>query len=301
MRSQRKITAGLIFSIICGSLLSCNDTADVFDFNAQLQKEIVEIDAYLAANSLTAIKDPSGVRMVITKLGTRLPAQLEHTVDVDYKGTLLTDGSTFDEGNVRVPLVGLISGWQIALTTLPEGSEATLFIPSYYGYGNVSQGKIPANSTLVFDVKFNDAAHSSAYLQRFGADTVLIDDYLVDKGITATKDTTGIRYVITAPGSGATPGWYDKLSLSYSIKLLTNDAQTIITLSPEISETFYSRSVDYVQGMMIGLHKLQVGGKATLYIPSGLGFGPGGGTHQGQLIIPANANLIVEVELKDIM
>ena len=90
--------------------------------------------------------------------------------------------------------------------------------------------QIPPNTILEFDVKFNKAKLSSTEASRLGADTVAIDNYLQSKSITAVKDSTGLRYVITTPGTGPVANWYDKLTLKYSIKLLTDDTKTIVSL-----------------------------------------------------------------------
>jgi FKBP-type peptidyl-prolyl cis-trans isomerase FkpA len=304
MRNQKRILAGIAIVAICGLFSGCNNGADdPFDYGAQLEKEIKQIDDYLSANGLTAVADPSGIRMVISKLGTGLPAQRISTVDIDYKGTLLADGSTFGEANTRETLNGYIPGWQIAFAKLPEGSEATLFIPSYYGYENVDKDKIPANSTLVFDVKFKDVIQSSSHLQKLAADTVAIDDYLEDKAITALN-SSGIRYVITTPGNGPFIGYYDKLKIKFSFKLLSNDQSTLATYEREPDAGFYSRAVDYnimgLHGMMIGLFKMNEGAKATLYVPSGMAFGPDG-YRDDKMTVPVNTNLIIEVEVLDVL
>jgi FKBP-type peptidyl-prolyl cis-trans isomerase FkpA len=297
-----KITVLLILMGWCVVLTSCNDHGDQFDSIKQLNEEVAAIDSYISSSFLQAIKDPTGVRMVITKLGTGLPAQASYSVDVDYKGTLFSNGTVFaPQANTKGAVTGYIGGWQIALTSLPEGSEATLFIPSAYGYGNVAKDNIPANSTLVFEIKLKDVIPSTAQLQKLGSDTVAIDKYLQEKSITAVKDPTGIRYVITAPGGGSMPGWYDKLTLKYSFRTLTNDASSIGPYDRQPSDSYYSRAVDYVQGIGIGLQKMPEGSKATLYIPSGLGFGDTDARDSnGTVVIPANTNLIVDIELIDI-
>lgn len=304
MRTQKRILTGIVIVAMCGLFSGCtNGAEDPFDFEAQREKEVEKIDDYLSAHSLSAVEIPRGIRMVITKLGTGQLPHLISTIDVDYKGTLFSDGSTFDEGTTRLTLSSYIPGWQIAFSKLPEGSEATLYIPSYFAYGNVAQDGIPENSTLVFDVKFKDLAQSSSYLQKLAADTTTIDQYLATKQIDVIKKS-GIRYVITSPGSGSKPGLYDKMKLTYTFRLLTNDTQDLITLDNEPTEEFYSRPADYniegLQGMTIGLAEMQEGSTATLYIPSGLAFGPNG-YQNSNLTIPPNSNLIVEVELKEIL
>jgi FKBP-type peptidyl-prolyl cis-trans isomerase FkpA/FKBP-type peptidyl-prolyl cis-trans isomerase FklB len=60
---------------------------------------------------------------------------------------------------------------------------------------------------------------------------------------------------------------------------------------PVTAVTFPSLS-GLIQGWQIGFQLLGQGSIATLYIPSGLGYGPSGSGP-----IPANANLIFDVSL----
>jgi len=121
----------------------------------QLQQDIQAIDAYLTTNNITAIKDPSGLRYVITIPGTGDGPCLENLVVVTYTGKLLSDATVFDStiDPVAFYLNQLIAGWQIGFLKLNKGARATLYIPSGLAYGTVSQAKIPANSNLVFDVE----------------------------------------------------------------------------------------------------------------------------------------------------
>lgn len=285
---------------LCFVLSSCNDGADVTDEYEQWQSEIAAIDSYLTQAGISAIKDPSGVRMAITKLGTGLPAQITNTVDVDYVGRRFSDGVQFDQGNTKLLLSECIEGWQVALSKLPEGSEAVIYIPSIYGYGVNGEGSIPGNTTLEFSIKLNDVITSTSELQKIGSDTLAIDEYLQTKNIDAIRDSSGIRYIITTPSNGPTAFWYDKMEVNYSIKLLTDDTRTIVSTEQIPSDDFYSRPVDYIHGMKIGLQKLPVGTKATLYIPSVLGFGAEERSDNAGAVIPANSNIIVEVEVVNI-
>jgi FKBP-type peptidyl-prolyl cis-trans isomerase len=292
---------------ICASafiiLSSCNDGPNPPNELDQWLKDVEAIDTYLASTGTPAIKDPSsGIRMVISSLGTGLPAQGNNGVDVDYVGRRFSDQVVFDDGNIRQNLGVLIKGWQVALSKLPAGSEATVYIPSLLGYGsNGSGSSIPPNTILEFDLRFNEVILSSTEIEKFKADTTAIEQYLTDKGITAEEDSTGLRYVITSPGAGATATWFSKLELKYSIKLLTDDTKTVIPLQERApNDDFYSRPVDYIHGMKIGLQKLSIGSKATFYIASGQAFGPEGASDNAGNTIPPNANIIVEVELINI-
>jgi FKBP-type peptidyl-prolyl cis-trans isomerase len=298
-----KIVLGILaVSGLSVGLTSCLDSDDTMDPYTLLVQDTETIDNYLVSNGLTAIEDPSGVRIVIHQLGTGLPALTTNKVDIDYSGKVLGTSTAFDEGNVNGLLSDYIPGWQIAFSILPAGSKATLYIPSYWGYGNVPKQSIPENSILTFDITFYDIVESSQELQKLASDTLAIDTYLTSKSIDAIKDDSGLRYVVTELGSGQIPtSWYDKTKLKFSYKLLTDDTKVVATAEQEPSDDFYSRVVDYIHGIKIALLKLPAGSKATLYIPSGLGYGPKTASDQGVIVVPANSNLIVDLEFIDII
>jgi len=47
----------------------------------------------------------------------------------------------------------VIKGWDVGIAGMSVGGERRIIIPASMGYGNKKMGSIPANSTLVFDVK----------------------------------------------------------------------------------------------------------------------------------------------------
>jgi FKBP-type peptidyl-prolyl cis-trans isomerase FkpA len=125
----------------------------------QVAADTLAIDAYLADKKIIAQKGENGLRYVITKAGTGDKPTLASTVKVNYKGSLLSDGSIFDQSQspIEFPLSNLIQGWQIGFQLLPKGSTATLYIPSTLGYGaNGAPPNIPPNANLVFEVELID-------------------------------------------------------------------------------------------------------------------------------------------------
>ncbi|CAI3792313.1 putative FKBP-type peptidyl-prolyl cis-trans isomerase FkpA [Rheinheimera sp. MM224] len=79
------------------------------------------------------------------------------TVRVHYHGTL-TDGTVFDSSvergeTISFPLNRVIPGWTEGVQLMKVGDKFRFYIPSNLGYGNRSAGKIPAGSTLIFDVE----------------------------------------------------------------------------------------------------------------------------------------------------
>jgi peptidylprolyl isomerase len=81
------------------------------------------------------------------------------TVVVHYTGTL-TDGTKFDSSRDRnQPLTAqlapgqLIQGWIKGIPGMKVGGRRKLTIPPSLGYGPRATGRIPPNSTLLFDVE----------------------------------------------------------------------------------------------------------------------------------------------------
>lgn len=99
-------------------------------------------------------------------VGSGTQAAPGKVVSVLYIGKL-QDGTVFDssEAHGNQPLVfqlgaqGLIPGFQVGVNGMKEGGERLIAIPPTLGYGDQdvkdADGKviIPANSTLIFDIK----------------------------------------------------------------------------------------------------------------------------------------------------
>lgn len=302
MKKLERVRTGISLLLIICLMISCKNGSDVENPNDQLQKEVEAIDTYLDQQGIVAIEHIQGVRMQVLELGTGFPANINSTIDADYSGKLFATGATFDQGNVRGALKSYIRGWHYAFTSLPAGSRAILYIPSFFAYGKNGQGTIPPDATLIFEVTFNEVVKTSTELQKLASDTVTIDNYLADKNIPAVKDATGLRYVITTPGSGPTPDWFSKVKINVSYKLLSDDAVVVATFNLEPDGTTNNLVIDQItDGLKLGLQKLQPGSKATLYVPSGLGFGTYGAGNGSQILIPANSNIIIDVELISIV
>lgn len=295
VRSASAFLIGLIVLVMTG----CLDRDQGVDTAAQLAADVATIDTYLASNNLTPYKDRSGVRMVITEMGTKgFPARTDQVIKVNYVGKLL-DGTVFDQGTTPAvgTLSGFIVGWQYAFTVLPQGTKAKLFIPSTLAYGDKARGTIPANSNLVFDVEFVEVTYTNTEKAQLASDIAAIDSYLSSKSITAVQDSTGVRYVISAPGDGTKPTRFTKVKFTATGKALVSGLQFYSGTS-EPTQYFDSRVADYIHGIQLALTKIGKGGKITAYIPSGLAFGPF--TSQSSSL-PANSNVIYDIELIDII
>ena len=269
-------------------------------FDKQLEKDIQAIDDYLDANPGSPndiiIKDASGVRIVITELGTgTIPPNFGNNLKVAYSGSLLSNGSVFDSNDSYLLKLSdaIIVGWKIGLSLITQGTHAKIYIPSAWGYGTEGQGPIPANANLVFDIRLIDVVPTLQQTDKLNSDIADIDTYLAQNQITtAIAHSSGIRYVVTEQGSGSTPGLYNSVKTHLVVKLLKT-SEVIIDQMVEPVPTFSSRVVNYPHGVLLGLQLLAEGSKATIYCPSVLANGLTG--------VPANSNCIFEIELFDVV
>jgi len=104
----------------------------------------------------------SGLKYAIIETGEGPMAEAGKLVTVHYSG-YLENGTMFDSSVERDEPISfpvgqgqVIPGWDEGLQLLNKGSKARFVIPPQLGYGEMQLEKIPANSTLVFDVELVD-------------------------------------------------------------------------------------------------------------------------------------------------
>jgi len=139
---------------------------------AQLSKDTVLIDAFLAEKGIVANKTSSGLRYEMLKAGRGKTIRNGQFVEVNYKGYLL-DGTVFDTNiesaareaglhrdgvqyspySLQLGTSPEVRGWHEILKLMSLGSRVIVYVPSSLGYGPNRAGKIKENSILVFDME----------------------------------------------------------------------------------------------------------------------------------------------------
>jgi FKBP-type peptidyl-prolyl cis-trans isomerase FkpA len=279
---------------------ACLETDQPLSFDAQLRKDVAAIDEYLLDNpgnpTDIILRDASGIRLVITTMGTgEIPPNPSNNLKVAYTGKFLSTGGIFDSNDNFILKLSdqVIVGWKIGISLLTKGAEAKLFIPSGYGYGASGNASIPGNANLVFDINLIDVVPNTQQVSQLTTDIAAIDSYLASNSIAnAVSHSSGIRYVITQMGTGATPTLYNTVKVNFVAKSLTTGEIAFQKLL-EPTADFSSRVVNYPHGALIGLQLLPVGSKATLYTPSVLANGIPG--------LASGSNAIFEIELMEVV
>lgn len=295
--SFRFVLISAFVSLVFSSCLK-PDTDPIFAVEEQWKADTTAIGSFLRTNNIDAITDASGVRFVIDSLAEGFPPRFNSTIKIKYVGRFI-GGNVFDQGTISGIVNQFIDGFQIGLLLMPEKTKARIYIPSGLAYGNNGAGSIPPNSNIMFELQILEVVKTAIEKQRLDSDTVAIDQYLASNSIDAIRDKSGLRYVVTEMGTGALPNLYSKVKVKYTGKLLSDGFQ-FYSGTNEPSDSFDSRVINYNFAMQVALQKLPVGSKATLYIPSGLGFGDQA-INTGSSTVPANSNLIYEVELLGIV
>jgi FKBP-type peptidyl-prolyl cis-trans isomerase FkpA len=283
----------LVAATIIVFLTSCSKEEEPLPFEEQLAKDVALIDYYLVENGIDTKKDPTGFRYVVFAKGNdNLKPVLVDSIRANYSITLLGGSTVLTNSSTAFLVNKLIKPWKIILPLYGEGAKITLYVPSGLAYGNYPTGPIPANSNLVFEIEILKVIREfSGQLKK---DIAAIDEQF-KANTNIKKDISDVRYEITAaaPTNGILPLAADSIVVTYTGKLLSDNTmfdESKIPTGFRLSKSTTPKSWQRV------FPSLREGTEATLYVPSGLGFGAYG-TTIGTKTVPAYANLKYEVTL----
>ena len=163
------------------------------------------------------------------------------------------------------------------------------------GISEKNQRYTVEETIAIIDEAFKEAAEKTkaAAIEK---ETAFLAENAKKPGVNVTP--SGLQYEIILNEEGPKPSGNDMVVVNYEGKL-TDD--TVFDNSEEgYPATFGLNQV--IPGWTEGLQLMSVGSKYKFYIPSELGYGENGSRnpYTGQIIIPAFATLIFEVELLEI-
>lgn len=137
--------------------VTCNELHRQADYQGGVDKRVKPYMLYRVPVGPVTTK--SGLQYEILQPGSGAEAHSGHTVTVHYTGWL-ENGTKFDSSVDRgrpfefeLGQGQVIPGWDEGVKGMRVGEKRKLIIPANLAYGPSGRGKIPPNSTLIFDVE----------------------------------------------------------------------------------------------------------------------------------------------------
>ncbi|WP_316791198.1 FKBP-type peptidyl-prolyl cis-trans isomerase [Pedobacter frigoris] len=264
-----------------------------------------KIQEYISKNNIAAVEDPakSGFYYQIVTPGTG--DQFANTDSILYTVTVksLLNGTVYYESPVYSnigtyvgytnALLGLnATGIRTAIQALKPGGKARVILPSYLAFGKNGNTTIGVPSNEIIDVVISTYPEKKQRL----LDDRLIREYLIAKGLTATKDpVTGVYYIVVTQGTGTEIiDMTTKINANYTGRYMLNGS--VFDSSTDGSYSFVLTQL--ISGWDV-LTKFKKGAKVRLFIPSSEGYGTAGSVNPntGQIMISPNAILDFDIEI----
>lgn len=255
-----------------------------------------KLTQYVASKNLQVTKDPSGFYYEIVNPGVgektyeRLDSVLYNFEIKSLDGKSYYNTTT-DAENIatvvgfsdKIILSKSIPGIRTSIMALKPGGVANVLVPSYLAFGKNGETtlNVPSNEPLLITV--TTLAERSQAVR----DENLIKAFLQRNNLNATRDGSGVYYIINQPGNGQEINAGSTVYPYYTGRLLDGkefDSNKDTTANLALRTT--------VQGWQRVLPLIKEGGKMRMLIPSGLGYGPTGSTG-----IKMNAILDFDVEV----
>lgn len=261
------------------------------------------IQTFVNASSIKYIKDTKGYYYSITNPGTGATVKNSDSVYYSYKFKTLSGQLLNESSNVLIPGTFLgytdqftISGTSYLFTPIREvlsklnrGGTATLIMPSNLAFGKngLSAINVGSNENILVEL----GLYTESKIQDINE--LELNNFLRSNNLTAIKDPTRVRYIVTQQGTGDQVLASSTISVNYTGRLLTGTVFNPATTAPipfTLAET--------IKGWDI-LKNFRVGTKLRLFIPSDLGYGQAGSQDPstGVFIIPRNADLDFDIEI----
>jgi FKBP-type peptidyl-prolyl cis-trans isomerase FkpA len=280
------------------------------------------IETYLTEQKIKAQKIKEGLYLTVETEGKGAPIKIGNYLKINYVGKLLNE-KIFDVSPQNEPFVfrlgyrQVISGWETAIATLKIGSKVTLFMNPNWGYGSTGADEsVPPNAPLRFEIELLEAMSDAEYDKymkqmeakaradfegkqnvQFIQDKKLIDEYASTKKLKINRLPSGLSYIITKNGKGATAKSGDQVTVHYEGSFL--DGKTFDATKGKSPFQFVLGFKKAIAGWEEGLKFFNKGSEGIFLIPSRLGYGATP-LDDGKTVVPSNSVLIFKIQVIDV-
>lgn len=160
---------------------------------------------------------------------------------------------------------------------------------------------IKSEADMKKEMEEKQAEQQKKMEEQKGIDDQKLQDYFTKNNIKPTKTASGVYYVVNKPGSGAAITTGMSASVKYTGRTLEgvafdSNVDTAIGHHGTDLLTFNVGMGQMIPGFDEGVQQLKKGAKATLYLPSGMAYGP----NPAGPLVPAYSTLIFDVEVVDV-
>jgi FKBP-type peptidyl-prolyl cis-trans isomerase len=271
---------------------------------------------YVEDNKITAKPNSMGLYIIETQPGSGMKIDSGSQVRMNYRVSLL-DGkelfSTFERPEpVKFEYGKRIDtpGFEYAVSTLKKGSKAKFIVPSSLAFGRRGSGTIVAPyQSLLYDVEILDVKTKAEYEKEQtdnqkseqmktdslkNAEAGLLEKYLKDNKINAKPQPDGLYYIQVLAGTGPKAEAGKTVKVHYTGKLLNGKVFDSSIERKNPIEFMLGRG-QVIKGWDEGIAMMKQGGKATLIIPSAIGY-----SDRDMGVIPPYSTLVFDVELVEV-
>jgi FKBP-type peptidyl-prolyl cis-trans isomerase len=274
------------------------------------------IKKYVADNNITVKPNNFGMYIIEHKAGTGTKIDSGCHVRMQYRISLI-DGkqiySSYDRArpvqfDYGIPMD--TRGFQYGVSTLRQGSKATFIVPSILAFGEKGSGvTVGPYQPIIYDVEILEVKTKAAYEQEKGEikkaeqmisdslkkeEPVLRANYLKDNKITIKPLPSGLYYIPVSAGTGPKAAAGKTVKVHYTGKLLSGKVFDSSRDRGTPIEFMLGRG-QVIRGWDEGISMMRQGGKATLIIPSDIGY-----MDRDMGVIPPYSTLVFDVELVEV-
>ncbi|WP_221389822.1 FKBP-type peptidyl-prolyl cis-trans isomerase [Dyadobacter sp. NIV53] len=274
IRNYLKLSMLVAFVV---GMVSCNKGFDNVDEQKIIENENA-IEKYIADSNITVVRDTSGLyyKLTANPTGSRIAIGEEATIRYNaylLNGTKVWTSVKDTVKNFKYPYYSgylfVLPGMERMLTLMRTGDRATIFLPYYLGFGRAAgipwgystNANIPDYSAIRVDMEF---VGKRSEVQQ-------IDDFIKAKELTVTLRTTDNLVIVktTAVATGDTLGTGKTVNVKYAGKLLDG---TVFDPGAKPLSFVTGPNSGLITGFDRAIRKLKVGEKATIILPSALGY-----------------------------
>jgi FKBP-type peptidyl-prolyl cis-trans isomerase len=299
------------------------------DEEAKAQKlrtsESGNLKAYIASQGITVEPSPSGIYYMEDKPGTGRPLQNGDMVKMNFTISSIDGKKVFSSLDRNNPITFEYGkqfdtkGFEECVAKMKKGTKAHFIVPSEMAFGERGRKDMNGNeiiapyATMLYEVEILDI-QTKAQVDKENAEKQakakaeaqeaeskepgLIKNYLKERNITVKPVASGLYYVEKVKGKGPKAIKGKKVSVHYTGRLLDGTIfDSSLERKPAKPYEFTLGNGEVIAGWDEGIAMMNEGGKATLIIPSKLGYGSSG---SGGKIKPFSP-LVFDVELVKVL